>query len=280
MEFKNFVVAFIVAVSFQFYCKAGNENMPAGARAAGMGNAAVTLTDMWSAFQNQAGLATLKGLHIGAFNQLRYGQTELMQNALVVALPLKDVGTFAVTFNQFGYSAYNEQKVGIAYARSFGKTVSAAMQLNYNGTNISDNYYGNNHAVTVEAGMRIILLPELTFGVHVYNPTRAALNNYNDERIPTTFKAGLGYQLNEKVLIAAEIEKTSETKPVFKTGFEYQFVKKMWLRAGFSTNQNQGYFGLGMQLKQLQINFAASFHQTLGFTPHADLGYNFVSANP
>lgn len=261
----------------QLQSKAGNENLPAGARSAAMGNAAVTITDMWAAFQNQAGLAHAKDVQIGVYNQLRYGQKELMHNAFVVAVPVKDIGTFALSASYFGYSVYNEQKIGIAYARSFGKTVSAAMQLNYNGIALNDNYYGNNSTLTFEAGMRIELTPQLVLGVHAYNPTRSKLSSYNNERIPTTLKLGLAYLFNDKVQVAAEVEKTADVKPIFKTGVEYQFVKNMFLRAGFSTNQNHGYFGIGMQLKQLQINFAASFHQTLGFTPHTDLGYAFSS---
>ena len=41
---------------------AGNENFYAGARQAGMANCGVTLTDLWSAQHNQAGLANLKKL--------------------------------------------------------------------------------------------------------------------------------------------------------------------------------------------------------------------------
>ena len=37
----------------------GNDNYPSGARAAGMASTAVMLTDLWSNFYNQAGLARL-----------------------------------------------------------------------------------------------------------------------------------------------------------------------------------------------------------------------------
>ena len=88
-------------------------------------------------------------------------------------------------------------------------------------------------------------------------------------------KLGLCYQFNDKVLFAIEAEKTSTLKNIFKAGIEYQIAKPLFLRAGIATNQTAGYFGFGLELKQLKINFTASFHETLGFTPHTDLSYEF-----
>lgn len=240
-----------------------------------MGNAAVTLNDMWSAFQNQAGTAYLKNVNVGAYNEIRYGVNELSLNAFAVAVPVKNVGTFSLSATYFGFKLYNEQKIGLAYARKFGENISAGLQFDYLATNISDEYYGNQSAFAVEAGFRAKLLPNLDLGFHVYNPTRAKLADYSDERIPTVMKLGLCYHFNEKVLFAVEAEKTSAAKNIFKAGIEYQIVKPLYLRAGIATNQTTGYFGFGLNLKQIKINFTASFHETLGFTPHTDLSYEF-----
>jgi len=266
---------FSIAIFLFSKSYAGNENFPVGARAAGIGNAAVTLNDMWAAFHNQAGTAYLEHVNVGVYNEIRYGLSELSLNAFAVAVPVKDVGTFSLSATYFGYKLYNEQKIGLAYARKFGDNISAGLQFNYIGTNISDEYYGNKSAFTVEAGFRAVLLPKLILGVHIYNPTRAKLADYTDERIPTVMKLGLCYHFNDKVLFAIEAEKASAAKNIFKAGIEYQIAKPLYLRAGIATNQTAGYFGFGLSLKQIKINFTASFHETLGFTPHTDLSYEF-----
>ncbi|MEO8148813.1 MAG: hypothetical protein ABI723_14305 [Bacteroidia bacterium] len=264
------ITLFIFSNSF-----AGNENFPVGARAAGLGNAAVTLDDMWAAFHNQAGTAYLKNVNVGVYNEIRYGLSELSLNAFAVAVPVKDVGTFSLSATYFGYKLYNEQKIGLAYARKFGDNISGSLQFDYLATNINDEYYGNQSAFAVEAGFRAKLLPNLDLGFHVYNPTRAKMADYTDERIPTVMKLGLCYHFNDKVLFAVEAEKTSAAKNIFKAGIEYQIAKPLYLRAGIATNQTTGYFGFGLNLKQIKINFTASFHETLGFTPHTDLSYEF-----
>ncbi len=267
----------LLLLSFSVYIKTygGNENFPVGARAAGIGNAAVTLNDMWAAFNNQAGLSGLKNVNAGAYNEIRYGLKELSLNAFAVAVPVKKIGTFSLSATYFGFSLYNEQKIGLAYARNFGDNISAGVQFDYIATNLSDEYYGRQDAFTVEAGFRAEILPGFILGVHIYNPTRAKLSSYENERSPSTFKLGLCYHFNEKVLLAAETEKTSAMKNNIKAGFEYRIAKPLFLRAGISTNQTSGYFGFGLELKQLKINFTASFHETLGFTPHTDISYEF-----
>jgi len=50
---------------FAFITKAGNEDYPIGARSAAMGNASVSLSDMWSAHHNQAGLGFVRNISAG-----------------------------------------------------------------------------------------------------------------------------------------------------------------------------------------------------------------------
>ena len=46
---------------------ARNDNLPVGARSAGIGNSSVALSDVWSLQHNQAGLANLKYLEVGIY---------------------------------------------------------------------------------------------------------------------------------------------------------------------------------------------------------------------
>lgn len=92
-----------------------------------MGNASVAISDLWSAFNNQAGLAWLETSHAGVYYENRFLMKELGYKELV-AYPLKS-GTIGLSFNHFGYSAYNESKIGLAFAKAFGKYLAFGLQL-------------------------------------------------------------------------------------------------------------------------------------------------------
>lgn len=243
-----------------------------GGRAAGVGGATVTYSDLWSSFHNQAGLANIKKFTAGLFNETPFLLNELSTRGVAVALPTQNSGVFAISMSYFGYNLYNEKKIGLAYAKSFGDKISAGIQLDYLGTSISENY-GSKSAFTVEAGFRAQLLPKLFLGAHVFNPTRAKLADYDDERIPTVLKLGLGYEFSEKVIVSIESEKNMDENNVFKAGVEYHIVKILYLRGGISTNPTKTAFGIGLEFDSFKFDLAANYHQQLGYTPHVSLTY-------
>jgi len=252
---------------------AGGENHPIGGRSAGMAHSSVTLTDVWSAHHNQAGLAFVDKPVVGVFSESRFLVPGLGLRGLVAAVTTNS-GTFGVSLSQFGFSGYNESKVGLAYARKFGEKLSFGLQLDYLRTQIAENY-GNRNMLSVELGVQAKLTNELTFGAHVYNPNRAQLADFNEERTPAIMRLGLSYRYSEKVLLAIETEKDIDVKPVFKAGLEYHITKPLYVRAGIASNPFLNAYGFGLELKQFRIDFATSYHTTLGYTPTLSLSYDF-----
>ena len=86
------------------------DNYPAGARSLALANSSVTNIDCWSAFHNQAALAWITRMEVGASYDNRFTIANLSTESFAFALPLK-AGTFAVSGNVFGYSQYNETRV-------------------------------------------------------------------------------------------------------------------------------------------------------------------------
>ena len=79
---------------FTAFCKihlAGNDNIPLGARSAALGGASVTLTDLWSTQNNQAGLAKLDTIEVGVYAQRKFLLPQLGYNAFAGAIPIKAV---------------------------------------------------------------------------------------------------------------------------------------------------------------------------------------------
>lgn len=252
---------------------AGNDNHPVGGRSAGMAHSSVTLSDVWAGHQNQAGLIGLKSTTAGIFYENRYLIPELSLKAGIVAMPFKN-GVFALSVSNFGFTLYNESKVGLAYAMKISDKVSAAVQLDYLNTQIGEGY-GNKSALAGEAGIRAELTDALTIGAHIFNPTRAKLSEYNDERVPTIMRLGVDYKFSEKVFVSVETLKDMDHKAVFKAGLEYHVIEQLYLRTGISTNPALNTFGFGLELKQFKIDFATSLHSVLGYSPQLSLTYAF-----
>lgn len=252
---------------------AGGEHLPAGARFAGMGYSGLTLVDLWSVRLNPAGLAGLDVPMAGAFYQSHYLSQDLSQQGLAVAVPLGK-GTIGLSGDRFGYALYNETRVSAAYAMRFGEGLRAAVQMDYLGVRLGENY-GSSGVVAAELGVQAKLTDALWAGAHLYNPTRAMLGGPYDERVPTLLRAGFGYTFSKKLLMTVEAEKDIDHQERFRAGIEYHPNEVLYLRTGLSTGAVQGHFGAGFRLKQLDIDLAVAVRSQLGATPIIGLNYRF-----
>jgi len=148
------------------------------------------------------------------------------------------------------------------------------VQLDYFNTHISEDY-GSKGAAVAELG--ILAEPKENFfiGVHVFNPTMSKIAIYDNERIPTIFRVGIGYKFSNNLYVATETEKDIDFDPIFKAGVEYMVIKDFFIRAGISTNPVQNSFGIGYVHNRLKADIAFSTHQLLGITPHFTVIYEF-----
>ena len=250
---------------------AGNDNFPVGARSGGMANASLTVQDVWAVHHNQAAIAFLEAPEVGIFSESRFLVPGVGLRAGVFVLPTSS-GTFGVELANFGYSAYNESKVGLAYARKFGDKLAFGLQLDYLRTHIAEGY-GNKSAFAAEVGVLAKITDELTIGAHVYNPNRAKISDFNNERSPAILRLGFGYTFSEKVMVTLETEKDIGHKAVVRGGLEYHISEPLYLRTGIASNPLLNTYGFGLNMKQFKLDFAASYHTTLGFSPQVSLGY-------
>jgi hypothetical protein len=255
-------------------CVHASDNYPSGARSQAMANSTVTIADAWSAFHNQAALAWIDRISLGASYDNRFLISNLSTKGFVFALPLK-AGTFALSGDVFGYSQYNEKKAGLAFAKKLAERFSAGVQLDYLNTFINDDFYGSRTTFAVEAGLLAEPLKNLLVGFHVYNLSRSRLADYADEKVPTIFRLGVSYKFSEKVFWSIEEEKDIDQKAVFKSGLEYRVVDALYLRGGISTNPTLFSFGFGLKYSGLMLDLASTYHQVLGFSPAVSLTYQF-----
>ena len=270
---RKLIFLLFVFIFFSEISKAGNDNYPVGARQAGMSNAAVMSSDIWSLWHNQAGLAYLKNTTVGMYYDNRFLVPEYGYKAFGLGVPTKR-GVLGFGFSYFGYSQYNEKKVSLAYAKSFTEKFSVGLQLDYLNTFINQDY-GSAGTVVIEFGILSQPIKNLFVAAHVYNPTRSSIAIYQDERIPTIFRFGLGYKMGDKSFIAVELEKEIDFAPRFKAGIEYKLIDNFFLRTGISLKPLSNSFGIGYKLKSFILDIAFTTNRELGITPHVSMIYSF-----
>ena len=267
---KKLLLLFLFFPSFVF---AGNDYIHFGGRSAGMGHASITLSDVWSSHHNQAGLGWLKRAEAGVFAQNRFLVREMNYMGFAYAHPVNS-GALALSFTNFGYSQYGESKLGLGYGLKFSDRITGGIQINYHNTRIGNNY-GSASVLSAEMGMQTKITSNLELGMHLFNPTQAKLNDFNDERIPRIMRLGMAYTFSNKVFVTLEAEKDIDFPANFKAGIEYKANNKIYLRGGIGTTPATAAFGVGVYHKGLKLDLASSYHQVLGFTPEVSLTYIF-----
>lgn len=253
---------------------------PVGGRAAAMGNSCVASQGIWAMQNNPAGLAELQKMSLGLYYQNQWMLPETADKSAAFAVPL-NMGTIGVSFNQYGSSNFNENKIGLAYARSFGRYLQIGLQLDYCLLKIAEEY-GNKSALTFELGIQSKVTDKLILGTYIFNPARFTLKQtINQEPLPIVFRFGASYKFTKDFIAQLEVEKNTDFEGfAFRGGLEYEAVKDFYIRAGAQIGtdrfQQQGLltFGLGYQIKFMEINVGAQMHQVLGSTVNIGMTFN------
>ncbi|MCF6240061.1 MAG: hypothetical protein L3J74_01800 [Bacteroidales bacterium] len=244
-----------------------------GGRAIGVSNASLTYQDNWAQLNNQAGLSSLEDITVSVGFTNSYFIKELGTNTIAMGLPTKS-GVFGLNYTYFGYSKFNQNKIGLAYAMQLGKRISAGMQINYLYTHI-EGEYGASGVAYGEIGLLTQPIDNFFIAAHISNFWRSKYTDYTDIYIPMIFRVGAGYLLYEKALLSVEFEKDIEQDLIFKSGLEFDLDKQFFFRFGMATNPMIFSFGFGYQIKTFKADIAFSKHPVLGYSPAISLNYAF-----
>jgi hypothetical protein len=218
---------------------------------------------------NQAALAQTKFAGVGVYGERRFMLKETSAYTLGAAFPTR-MGNFGLQLNYAGFKNFNENKIGLAYARKLGKLVDVGVQFNYYGYRVPA--YGNASSINFEIGALMHLTDRLNAGIHVYNPvggklgTSASLST-KEEKLASAYKAGLGYDVSDHFFIGAEIIKEEDKAVNVSAGLQYHFAKQFFARAGFISESTTVYAGAGIGWKNLRLDISSGYHPQLGFSP-------------
>lgn len=253
---------------------ASGEIFPIGSRSAAMGRCSVALKGFWGIQNNQAAMSSIDKYSIGINYENRFSLKETSYKSAAFIAPLK-IGVIGLSYNHYGYKAYNEQKIGLAYARSFGKVISIGLQLDYFSVKLGEDY-GQKNNITFEIGIQSHIIDNFCIGIYVFNPIGVKLSNKYQEKLPAILRFGVAYNVLDNFIITAELEKSSYINPIFfRCGLEYNFKSRFFIRGGIASRYEIFSFGFGVIFKHVKIDMAACMHESLGFSPQMGLIFNF-----
>ncbi|HEY0054745.1 MAG TPA: hypothetical protein VGB63_05270 [Pedobacter sp.] len=249
-----------------------SQEMNLGPRITAMGNTGVALQDVWSLQSNQAGVSEIKNFTASACYQNSYLNQELSTQSAVVAYSTGR-NILGISFQNYGFSAYSEQKIGFTYAKRFGDALSAA--LNFNVHQVKILQYGSARTISVEGGLQYRFDKRITIGTHFSNPNRSGFNAEVNTTIPVVLEFGASYLLSNKILLNSGFIKALNSEADFRCGMEYSFIDAVAIRGGLGLNPFRQFAGIGYQLKDLKVDAGASTHPQLGVSPQIALSYEF-----
>lgn len=263
-RFFQLYILFCVIVN----ASAQNIFNPVGAEAWGVGGISVVNQNIWSVFNNPAGFSAVKKVQGGISSEQRFRESKLNTSSVGIVLPSKYINT-GIGIHHFGYSLFNQQFFRVAVSKQLFKQFSIGVSLNYFATNISEQPHSGN--MLGDAGILYQASSKIKLGLYIFNPTQSRYSVNTSERIPTYSRFGIEYLISDKVKLLAETEQQLNQKSVFRGGIHYQLHPMLSLSAGAANNPVYVTFGTGVTLKQFKVDFAASVHEVLGFTPHLSI---------
>jgi hypothetical protein len=246
---------------------------PVGARYLGLGAYSSHFVDIYATRTNAASLSQLKQSAVAVYGERRFELENLNLYTASVGLTTGS-GNFAVHGSYFGFNLSNQTQLSLAYGRKITDKIDVGAAFNYEQISQAG-IYGKADAITGTIGVLLHLTDKIHAGVSAYNPIRSAYDKDKEERLPSQYSLGMGYDASEKFFVSAELIKSEGHNVNVNAGFQYQFVKQFFVRMGIATLTSNYYVGLGFRLKDFRLDIASSYHPQLGFSPGLLLLYEF-----
>lgn len=262
----------LILFPLSVYAQSGYSD--AGARSNSMGNASVTLTDVFAAQNNPAAMPYLEQASAGISTQ-NFFLVEGGINAYYGAgtLPVGEHGAFGLTAHFTGDETFNQTKIGIGYGRKLLEALSVGVQLDYLGTRTGE--VGSGQAITFDIGVLYTPTKTVRIGAKAFNPIRAENGMPNPEPLPSLINVGLSWQPSDKIILCIEGEQEMTNNLRIKSGLEYHIAEVLFLRGGYISNPSMFTTGFGLKWQSINIDASVQFHQQLGASPGFGLRYAF-----
>jgi hypothetical protein len=267
-------VIFFLLMLWSFVLRGQTLRSPIAAPYLGTGAYSVNHVDVFSFTSNQAALAQVNHAAVGIYGERRFLLSELSNYRASVAITSPS-GNFGLQGGYFGFADYNESQLALAYARKLGTKMDVGVQFNYNGIKAAG--YGKASAISFDAGTIFHVTDKLHTGFHVNNPVGGTFGKNADEKLPSIYTVGFGYDASKQFFFTAEIIKQEDQEVNVNAALQYKFVPQLLARLGISSATSSVWFGLGLLFHSFRLDIAASYHPQLGITPGLLIAFDFKS---
>lgn len=289
-------------------------------RSAAMSGASVALSgDGFSSFTNPAATTDIENFNVSLSNYTV--GAGIQQSFISVLRPRKDkLGVFGMTLNMLNSGAMDVRTefqpegtgekfyvtnlaLGVNYSQKLSEMFSAGISLKYINEQI-DSYTNS----TVAADVSFLYYTDykdLKFAVMIQNfGGNSSINGdelqttFNrpdpiepsDYSVPTVFSLGTSMvpwkKDNQSLLVSAQLNHPNDNAENYRLGVEYEYLKLLYLRAGYKINvsgQKFPSFGFGLRHRigghPLQINYAANPTEFLGLLHTVGLSFTLNDMN-
>jgi len=237
-------------------------------------DASVARTDRWAAFHNPATLIQDSSLSLSA----QYENHSLMAELNTASLQLSYCHPYVntgVALSFFGYSRYQEWQASVSVARSF-RFVAVGLQANiysvYGGDNV-----GYCTTVYPQLGLLIRPIPTLNIGLAARNPFAQHLKVEGKKRpLPAVYQLGTSWQFLPTFHWDVEVSYDLTSTWRAATAIEWQAIDMLAIKLGaYYYQQFVGCLGVGLTIKQLQLDITAEINPRTGVNLLARIGYTW-----
>lgn len=264
-------------------------NLGAGARAMGMGNGFVALSDDATAiYYNPAGLGYLSSQQVSLLHTVIFEGT--IYDFASYAYPLGHWGGFGVAgmrlgtddigrrddIHDLGRFSASQTQLLLSYGRPLAGRFAAGVSVKVVNQSIDDySAYG----FGLDAGGRIDILRGLRGGFMLQDIVGARLKLATvTERTPYTIKAGLAYQLAPhntpfSGVATFDLDKPEQRGMKIHTGLELRYGAGLALRGGY--DRDDFAFGAGIRYQRLDFDYAYKFVDRLTDSHRFSLTFSF-----
>ena len=266
----GFLLLFLIIVSL---CNPAFSQHSAGAKQISLSNSDVALSnDVFALFNNPSGLAQINWREVGIYySPAPFGFTELANGFIAYNEPFS-FGSVAIGAMTYGFDLYRETKFIAGFSYNYDEKFFGGVAVNIH--NVSIKNYGSDLAFYINAGGLAWLTAELRVGFSIQNLNRATFGN-EDDQIPMIFNSGFSYDVLSNFRVNAAAEKDIRYPFSFLFGIEYDIIKYLSLRTGFSTEPSEYSAGIGINYSIFSLDYALFNHNDLGLTHQAGIIISF-----
>jgi len=252
------------------------ERQPESVRACGMGGAGLAIAgNVWGGLMNPAALARTRERMIAVSGAPSpFGLEELRRSACTYSEPFGRF-TASVSGIRYGYEVYREITLGAACGLDCGCGVRAGVAVTLNSLSIAG--YGRGSCIGYDAGILCEIVRGLDLGAsasNVNSPSPGLMR----ENLPRSVQAGVAFAPAECFIVACDVAEDPRFPAEVRLGAEYTVLGILALRAGISTEPSSCSAGVGVLFFPLEIEYAFSRHQELGFTHRFGLSLHLGGA--